>query len=143
MVSRRLRAKNLVGKTVTIWYRAAFDKQYFDSTGDKFFGEGIQGTLAYSNNGLTIYHLAWKLFSRIWQGESIRMVGIAVSNVKNMQPENLSLFSEVERDRVVTSVLDKVNDRFGEFTLQRGFLVGSYKMKRMPNPFLSDRRFKL
>jgi hypothetical protein len=36
--------------------RAAFDKQYFDSTGDKFFGEGIQGTLAYSNNGLTIYH---------------------------------------------------------------------------------------
>ena len=143
MVSRRLRAKNLVGKTVTIWYRAAFDKQYFDSTGDKFFGEGIQGTLAYSNNGLTIYHLAWKLFSRIWQGESIRMVGIAVSNVKNMQPENLSLFPEVERDRVVTSVLDKVNDRFGEFTLQRGFLVGSYKMKRMANPFLSDRRFKL
>lgn len=143
MVAKRLRAKNLVGRTVTIWYRAAFDKNYFESTGDKFYGEGVQGTLAYSNNGLTIYHLAWRLFSQIWQGESIRMVGIAVSNVKNVNPENVSLFPEVERDKVITMTLDKVNDRFGDFTLQRGFLAGSYKMKRMPNPFLSDRRFKI
>jgi DNA polymerase-4 len=143
MVARRLRAKNLVGKTVTIWYRAAFDKDYFDQTGDKFFGEGRQGTLPYSNDGLTLYHLAWQLFSQIWQGESIRMVGIAVANVHKINPENLSLLPEVERDKVITSALDKVNDRFGEFTLQRGLLAGAYKMKRMPNPFLSDRRFKL
>jgi DNA polymerase-4 len=151
MVARRLRGKNLVGRTVTIWYRAAFDKNYFDQTGDKFFGEGMQMTIAYSQDGLELYRAAWKIFSRIWQGESIRMVGIAVSNVQNVKSENLSLLPEVNREKVITSALDIINDRFGEFTLQRGLLAGSYKMnkflpsevKRMPNPFLSDRRFRL
>lgn len=143
MVAKRLRAKNLVGRTVTIWYRAAFTKHYFDQTGEKFFGDGMQTTIANSHDGLVIYRAAWELFSRIWRGESIRMAGIAVSNVRSMKPENLSLLPEVNRGKVITTALDIVNDRFGEFTLQRGLLTGSHKMKRMPNPFLSDRRFKI
>lgn len=143
MVARRLRAKNLVGKTISVWYRAAFNKQYKELTGETFYGEGMQTTIAHTQDGLEIYKAAWNIFYKIWRGEKIRMVGVSVSNVKNVKPENLSLLPEVERTRVITSALDNVNDRFGEFTLQRGILLGSAKMKRMPNPFLSDRRFKL
>lgn len=151
MVAHRLRVKDLVGRTVTIWYRAAFSKNYFDITGLKFYGEGMQMTIVHSNDGLDIYNAAWNLFSRIWQGESIRMIGVSVSNVRSQPPQNISLLPEVNRGQVITAALDKVNDRFGEFTLQRGLLLGSNKMnkfflsemKRMPNPFLSDRRFKL
>lgn len=143
MVGRRLRGKNLVGRTVTIWYRAAFSQSYFDLTGQKFYGEGMQMTIDYSSDGLDLYQAAWRLFSRIWQGESIRMAGMAVSNVRPVKPENLSLLPAVNRNKVITLALDQINDRFGEFTLQRGALLGSCQMKRMPNPFLSDRRFKI
>ena len=143
MVGRRLRAKNLAGKTISVWYRAAFNKNYFEMTGDKFYGEGMQGTISHTNDGLIIYKTALEIFDKIWRGESIRMVGVAVSNVKSVDPENLSLLPEVHRNKLITSALDQINDRFGEFTLQRGILLGSHKMKRMPNPFLSDRRFKL
>lgn len=143
MVARRLRSKNLVGHTVTIYYRAAFDRNYFDATGHKFYGEGMQMTIGSSNDGLDFYQAAWVLFSRIWQGESIRMVGISVSNLDSIKSQNMSLLPEVNRGQVITTALDKINDRFGEFTLQRGILLGSHKMKRMPNPFLSDRRFKI
>jgi DNA polymerase-4 len=143
MVARRLRAKKLSGRTVSIWYRAAFDKYYFDTTGQKFYGEGRQMTIMDSNDGFAFYKAAWNLFSQIWQGENIRMVGIAVSNVRPVEPENLSLLPDVNRNQIITHALDQINDRFGEFSLQRGILSGSYKMKRMPNPFLSDRRFKI
>lgn len=143
MVARRLRAKNLVGKTVMVWYRAAFDRQYKELTGQIFYGEGMQTTIAYTDDGLAIYKAAWRVFYQIWRGERVRMVGVSVSNLKPIKPENLSLLPEMNRNKVITGALDNINDRFGEFTLQRGVLLGSSRMKRMPNPFLSDRRFKL
>lgn len=143
MVARRLRAKKLVGKTVTVWYRAAFNTEYKNLTGHTFYGDGMQTTMSYSADGLAIYKAAWSIFSLIWQGEKVRMVGVAISNLKPLKPENLSLLSEINRVKVITNALDQINDRFGEFTLQRGVLLGSPKMKRMPNPFLSDRRFKI
>lgn len=143
MVAKRLREKNLVGKTVMVWYRAAFNKNYQAETGQTFYGEGMQCTIAYSHDGLDIYKAAWKVFSTIWRGESVRMVGVSVSGLRLLKPENLSLLPEVNRTKVIIKALDQINDRFGEFTLQRGILLGARKMKRMPNPFLSDRRFKL
>ncbi len=143
MVARRLREKNLVGKTIMVWYRAAFNREYQEETGQTFYGEGMQCTIAHSNDGLDIYKAAWKVFSSIWRGESARMVGVSVSGLRPLKPENLSLLPEVNRTKVIIKALDKINDRFGEFTLQRGVLLGSRKMKRMPNPFLSDRRFKI
>ena len=154
LVARRLRAKKLVGRTVSLWYkqsffppygeyRAAFNLQFYQETGHKFYGDGMQFTMQSTADGLEIFKTAWKVFLSIWDKEPIRMIGVSVSNLTPQTPENLSLLIEKQVQEKVTKALDKVNDRFGEFTLQRGILLGSTKIKRMPNPFLADRRFKL
>lgn len=143
MVARRLRAKNLEGKTINLWYRAAFSQAYFEATGSKFYGEGMQTTILHTNDGMEIFKAGWKSFEKIWLGEPIRMIGISVSNLKKTTPATLSLLDDVKRREVITRALDNINNRYGEFTLQRGVLLTSAKLKRMPNSFLSDRRFKI
>lgn len=137
MVARRLRAKNLTGKTTHCWYREAFHP------GGGFTGNGMQSTILPTNDGLDIFKAAWKIFQQIWNQEKIRMIGISISDLKNKLPENLSFLPEVKRKEIIVSTLDKINDKYGEFTLQRGILLTSPKIRRRPNPFLSDRRFKL
>ncbi len=143
MVARRLRAKNLEGKTISLWYRAAFNQAYFQETGSKFYGEGMQSTVLYTNDGMEIFNAGWKSFRKIWTDEPIRMIGISVSNLKPATPATLSLLDDVKRREVITRALDNINNRYGEFTLQRGVLLTSAKLKRMPNSFMSDRRFRI
>lgn len=132
MVARRLRAKSLMGKTVHCWYRSAM-----------FLGDGMQTTVSYTNDGLEVFKAAWKIFQSIWNQEKIRMIGVSISNLIPQTPQNLSLLPEVKRKEIITRALDKINDKYGEFTLQRAILLTSPKIRRKPNPFLTDRRFRL
>lgn len=149
LVARRLRAKELVGKTVHCWYRQAFhlrgeaELSPGSHLGGVFLGDGMQLTIQYTSDGLEIFHAAWRIFQTIWSGGKIRMVGISISNLKPTHPQNLSLLPETNRAEIILKAIDKINDKFGEFTLQRGVLLGSQQMRRKPNPFLADRRFKL
>lgn len=141
LVARRLRAKKLVGKTVHLWYRNALDS---NKLGLGFEGNGMQFTVGYTANGLEIFKTAWRIFNQIWSGSCrIRMIGVSVSNLRPVNPQNLSLLEEDKRQETIVKTLDKINDKYGEFTLQRGILLQSTKVYRKPNPFLADRRFKI
>ncbi len=143
LIARRLREKRLLGRTVVCFYRAAFDKNFFEATGHRFNGDGMQTTIELTQDGLDIFKAAWKVFEKIWDLEPIRMVGVSVSNLTPERPRTLSFLPEIKRREVITSALDKINNKYGEFTLQRGVLLNSVRVYRKPNPFLSDRRFKL
>ncbi len=144
MVARRLRAKRLVGKTIHCWYREAFTVSSHPGGELSIFqGDSMQTTISCTNDGLEIFKAAWKIFYQIWNGEKIRMIGVSVSNLVSQTPQNLSFLPEIKRKEIITRALDKINDKYGEFTLQRGILLTSTKIRRKPNPFLSDRRFKL
>lgn len=142
LVGRRLRAKNLVGKTVHCWYRLGTQGVAFGGW-QGFSGDGMQTTVPYTNDGLEIFKAAWKIFHQIWDKNKIRMLGVSVSNLKLQTPQTLSLLPETKRQEAIIKTLDKINDKYGEFTLQRGILLGSTQISRKPNPFLTDRRFKL
>lgn len=143
MVATRLRAKKLMGKTIHCWFRLALKSQYVNVShaGYGFSGDGIQVTIPYTNDGLEIFKAAWKIFNDIWSGDKIRMIGVSISNLKPNLPQNLSLLPEANKQKAIQKVIDQINDKFGEFTLQRGILLGSEKMRRKPNPYLSDRRW--
>ncbi len=143
LVARRARAKKLEGRKVSFGFRYAFNLAYFKETGTQFHGEGMQCTLPYTNDGLEIFNAAWRSFNKLWDGKPIRFVAVSLGNVKPTTPQNLSLLEEVNRRDIITRALDSVNDRYGEFTLQRGILLNSRRIKRMANSFMSDRRFKI
>lgn len=132
LIARRLRAKKLAGKTISCWFRFA-----------DFDGNGMQTTILATNDGLDIFNAAWRIFYQIWNRERIRMIGVSISNLISGTPQNLSLLPEHIRKEVIIQAIDKINDKFGEFTLQRGILLNAAEIKRKPNPFLADRRFKL
>ncbi len=143
MVGKRLREKSLVGRTVTVWYRSAFDLSYYLQTGSKFFGEGMQSTISYTGDGMEIFKAAFKIFLKIWDQRDIRMIGVSVSNLREKNPENMTFLEDALRQEKIIKVMDKINDKFGDFTLKRGVLINTKKVYRKPNPFLSDRRFKI
>lgn len=132
MVAGRLRQKNLAGKTVHLWYRKS-----------DFTGEGQQTTIQSTADGLDIFKAAWKIFQNIWNNREIRMIGISVSNLRSDIPQNLSLLPETGKRETMLRVIDTINNKYGEFTLRRGSLLTSPEIRRKPNPFLSDRRFKI
>ncbi len=133
LVAARLRGKKLTGKTIHFWYRAA-----------DFSGNSMQHSLGiYTADGLAVFQEGWKIFQEIWQGEKVRMVGIAVSNLKPANPRNQTFLPEENRQEKIIQTLDKVNNKFGDFTLMRGILLQSTPIVRKPNSFLSDRRFKI
>lgn len=143
LIARRLRAKKLTGKTIYCYFRQSFNSNSHMESGNVFFGDGRQITIPYTNNGLEIFKAAWKIFNQIWLRESIRMIGVSISNLKPAIPQNMSLLANANRQEIILKTLDKINDKYGEFTLQRGILLDSIKVTRKPNPFLSDRHFKL
>jgi DNA polymerase-4 len=143
LVARRVRAKKLEGRTVSFWFRYGFNLEYLNLTGSQFKGEGMQCTIPYTNDGLEIYKAAWKSFTKLWDGLPIRFLAVSLGNVKPTTPQNLSLLEEVNRREIIIRALDFVNDRYGEFTLQRAVLLNSRNIKRMANSFMSDRRFRI
>ncbi|TSC66692.1 MAG: Uncharacterized protein CEO21_114 [Microgenomates group bacterium Gr01-1014_80] len=166
LIARKLRAKKLVGRTVSCWFRYGFvhlrggvENPSGSHLGGVFLGNGMQTTIPYTDDGLEIFHAGWKLFEKIWERGEIRMIGVSVSNLKPQTPGNLSFLEENYKREVITRALDKVNDKYGEFTLQRGVLLPASpaplaslrakrgeqtpNIRRMPNPFLADRKFRI
>lgn len=78
-----------------------------------------------------IYRNAWHLFTKHWNGEPLRLVGVTVSNVVNKGEitEQLSLFNfqEHAKDEPILDLMSKLEKKFGKSVLSKGT-----KMKR-PN----------
>ncbi len=140
LIARRLRAKKLSGKTVHCWFRNALNSNLTDL---RFSGDGMQTTVFYTEDGLEIFKATWQIFNNLWSGQKIRMVGVSVSNLKLTRYQTLSLLEDHQKQETIIKALDKINNRYGEFTLQRAILLNSAQVKRKPNPFLADRRFKI
>src|SRR3989344_5283838 len=112
LIARRSRAKKLVGKTVSCWFRYA-----------DFSGAGMQITIPYTHNGLEVFNGAWTIFNKTWTGRQIRLVAVSLSNLKPQNPHNLTFLQEDLRQERIIKTLDLVNDKYGEFTLKRGYLL--------------------
>lgn len=143
LIARRARSKKLEGKTVSFWFRYGFNLEYFQLTGDQFRSDGMQSTIAYTNDGFEIFLPAWKSFNKLWDGNPIRFLAVSLGNMKPTNPGTICFLDEVKKRDVITRALDTVNDKYGEFTLQRAILMKSKKIRRMANSFMADRRFKI
>ncbi|MDO8570321.1 MAG: DNA polymerase IV [Candidatus Daviesbacteria bacterium] len=158
LVGNRLRAKKLSAKTIHCWYRNALSSSVIPAKAgiqnawipgqardDKinFTGNNMQITILPTSDGLQIFKTAWEIFQSIWNEDKIRMIGISVSNLKPDYFATLSLLPETRKQETMQKAIDKINNKYGDFTLQRAVLLKSTPIKRTPNPFLSDRRFKI
>jgi DNA polymerase-4 len=81
-------------------------------------------------SGKEIYRLALRIWDSIGGKRPVRLLGVTVSNLH--RPSNqLSLFSRPNRLAALWEAIDRVNDKYGDFTLTWGSL---HQSPRRPQP---------
>lgn len=121
-VANRLEAKELAGPTVTIQTRSS-DWQ------NRTRSITLKNTVWKAED---INRTAWQLFTKHWNGEALRLVGVTVSNVadKGELTEQLSLFNfqEHAKEEPILDLMSKLESRFGKRVLVKG--AKEAKLKR-------------
>ncbi|MDD5259111.1 MAG: DNA polymerase IV [bacterium] len=121
-VAVRLRKDNYCGRTVCLILR------YSD-----FFTFSRHLTVDYFlDSGYDIYQQAWKIFTRLdWQGRAVRLIGISVSNLVH-KTRQLYLLEEFTGTQSVDRVMDRINEKYGEFRLIRAAMMKSERKLVQP-----------
>ncbi len=113
MVGRRARRYNVRGKTVTLSIRYAD----FDSW------TGRQETLPdYINGSGEIYGAAAAILDTLVLTQPVRLLGVRLSNLSYMSGQ-LPLFEEERKQALLAEAMDRVNDRYGDFSVTFGSLL--------------------
>jgi len=110
-VSKRMRREGFYGRRIAITVR------YSD-----FFTFSKQKTLSkWINSGNEIFQRAFEIFESISHPKPIRLLGIGVSLLKKEWCQ-LDLFEKREKKDSLLRAMDRVNERFGDWTLTWGAL---------------------
>ncbi|WP_033543893.1 DNA polymerase IV [Planococcus sp. CAU13] len=113
-VAKRLEAKELAGPTVSIQTRSS-DWQ------NRTRSITLNNTVWKADD---INRNAWHLFTKHWNGEPLRLVGVTVSNVvdKGEMTEQLSLFNFQEhlKDEPILELMSSLEKKFGRNVVLKG-----------------------
>ncbi|MFB0507866.1 MAG: DNA polymerase IV [Thermodesulfobacteriota bacterium] len=110
-VGRRLRRNCLQGRRVTLTVRFS---DFSGLTRQHASWDPLK-------NGKEIYRLAVRMWDSIGDKRSVRLLGLAVSNLERASNQ-FPLFSWPSKLRPLWEAMDQVNDKYGEFTLTWGSL---------------------
>jgi DNA polymerase-4 len=119
MVGRRARRYNVWGKTVTLSIRYAdFDTWV-----------GKQETLpSFINQSDEIYRAAVAILDTLVLMQPVRLLGVRLSNLR-YESNQLLLFPEERKKAQLVEAMDKVNDRYGNFSVTFASLLDKDKAK--------------
>jgi DNA polymerase-4 len=105
-VSRRMRREGFYGKRIVVTVRYA-----------DFFTFSKQKTLSkWMNSGNEIFQQTFEIFESISHPKPIRLLGVGVSLLKKEWCQ-LGLFEKREKKDNLLKAMDRVNERFGDWTL--------------------------
>ena len=110
-VGRRLRKGGFQGRTVALTLRYTNFETF---TRHRTFQNHMDG-------GYAIYRAGVEILKTLRLRMPIRLVGISVSQLTQM--DQLPLFPEEKRELDLLWAMDRLNDRYGEFTLRRASLL--------------------
>lgn len=116
-VGVRLRRKGLIGKTISIYLR------FFDRTG--WSQQATQKE--YLLDGYQIYKAGERLFDLIPFPKAVRLVGISITDLVQQVEITKPLFLEDRHYESLIRAVDKINHKYGEWTVHRGVI---YKIKQ-------------
>ena len=110
-VGRRLRRNGLQGRRVILTIRFS---DFSALTRQKSSADPL-------NSGKEIYRLALSTWNSIGEKRPVRLLGVTVSNLE--RPSNqVPLFSLPNKSAALWEAMDRVNDKYGDFTLTWGSL---------------------
>jgi DNA polymerase IV len=126
MVGKRLRDKNMIGKTIGLYLRDSDFKGHFERKTIK----------PATDSSLKIYEITEQLLKKMNWSKETRLVGISISNLELKGLTSLPLFEEDRKEEKIHTAMDKVNDKFGEFTIMPANTILADQTKGKISSFL-------
>jgi DNA polymerase-4 len=119
-VGRRLRRDNYQGNVIHLSL----------SFGDYKFWGRQKKVEDYVDDGYRIFKISEKIFNNARITDyALRFVGVSVSNLRH-NLDQLCVFESDENKKKVLRAMDEVNDRFGEFTVERAGIMNTVLQKK-------------
>ncbi len=112
-VGVRLRRKGLIGRTVSIYIR-------FNDRGG--WGER-HSQKEFIFDGYQIYQAGVRLLHNLQPTKPIRLVAITISDLAKQTEATRPLFRSYQKQEQLVTAVDRVNRRYGEFTVHRAVLA--------------------
>jgi DNA polymerase-4 len=104
---------------------------------------GRKSLKVYFDSGQEIFELCQQVLKEngFYFGDSdyIRQIGVWIGNLKEAVNLEQSLFNFDQKSEQVVKTVDKINEKFGDHTIRKGFLLHTDKLKTVPNGFMADR----
>ncbi len=126
-VARRLRKGNYKGKTVHLIIRIPD----FTTFGQQVT---INPPKAGLDEGVEIYNTALRILDKFnVEAIGVRLIGVSVSNLI-CGSQQLSLMPEENKRKCLIYAMDKINDKYGEFTVTWGRLNSGFKQNNIISP---------
>jgi DNA polymerase-4 len=132
-VGIKLRRLNKKGRTVGLWLG-----------GNKPM-HGRKTVKSHIDQGHEIYALCktmydeWDWGNRDSEDGMVRQLSIWIGNLEDSKNLTLSLFDFEPKKGKALEAADKINDKFGDHTIRKGFLVDGPNLKTVPNGWMADR----
>ncbi|EKD65225.1 MAG: hypothetical protein ACD_50C00153G0022 [uncultured bacterium] len=77
-------------------------------------------------------------FTQNEKAEYIRQISVWVSNLKDKENIQMSLFDSAKQSSLQKTI-DKINERFGDHTIRNAFLLYADKLTTVPNGYMADK----
>ncbi len=108
MVAKRLRKQEMVGKTIYMGIRTA----------DRTKSFGSRTTLkTHTDSTRVIYHTAVSLFDSLAYKQELRLISVGISNLVQKHNSMLPLFPADQTLLNLDQTLDRINDKWGSYTI--------------------------
>jgi len=130
-VGRRLRKDEYRGRTITLIVRLSD----FETLARQ---KSIQN---HTDDGSTIYNVALSIMETFRVKKPVRLVGVSVSSLVK-GGKQLPLFERDRKRERLLSATDRINDKFGEFTVSSGLVLMEKKLSaqsRVCHGFIKQR----
>lgn len=92
----------------------------------------------YFDTGKEIFDVCMSVIGKN-KNSYVRQISVRVSSLGDKEDTPLSLFNNDCKKDKVKIVMDKINERFGDYTIRNGFLLYSDKLTTVPNGYMADK----
>ena len=120
--------------------------------GDVGGGESFFGHLTlrnYISDGKILFDLClkisknWPFFAKAHRGKYVRFCGVTLGMLTKTNYLPIPLFPAERRRQELTSTIDLINQRFGDYTIYPGQLLGMPIVRPEVNGYFGDKSYRL
>lgn len=97
----------------------------------------------YLDDGQEIFDLTWQIYQKWDWPFSVRFIGVWLGLLEKRKYLTQDLFPWKRKKTKLLQAMDKVNKRYGEFTIYPATLLGGELIRSEVNGYLGDKKYRL